>query len=653
MAASVSLTKEKFEKALISLEVAKPYAKSLYQTEVYQQALELSHHPDGLDTLYEYADRFEAAGVFHGGPWQEVSKLQPPLVGGSLRVKGVNSVVELLSELRLLAIGKGKVDHPDMTKEEACAFLNEVLALNLNLLFPAETEEARVESGEHIERAQRLMQFLGNHLSLKSIADKIVYEIMRLSVQRPIMVKRIVEMIHKAEQLVGPEIDQQTKNCLEKYIDAVSSPTPLSKKWPELKTYRRQLSDLSSKELTNEAEGLANSMKTTGLVSLYHALFIRYANRYSPEMIPVMLDLTEKGEANFNEHRELVYKLIQIAIHPGTRQAIYGLAALLNKGVLSNPPVIPGLSRLLDLDIHPEVKNDLLNTVDKREGLTANAVLTAGTISVLGQPLGIGQGLNPTCQSARGISLWAQHGQGHLLELIARAARDRDIDMTFEGEVIHSSGLEGGLAPDLHKELDVVSLLLVPHLDRIYDEMMKRTLLRGEDGHKWVNPEFYGEWISRGFANVLDPITGTVHDYSSFVRLFYASHHPDYNEGYELIYPNPVGIFITNVHGKLLGLHAVSVQRIAQTDEGEWRIYFYNPNNDSSQDWGQGIKPAVWGHEELEGECSLPFEQFASRLYAFHYNPYEQGDAYMVDDEIVGEVEKMARESWGQEYQWT
>ncbi|MFP3472322.1 hypothetical protein R0J90_19915, partial [Micrococcus sp. SIMBA_144] len=82
----------------------------------------------------------------------------------------------------------------------------------------------------------------------------------------------------------------------------------------------------------------------------------------------------------------------------------------------------------------------------------------------------------------------------------------------------------------------------------IYSEMMRRVSLRGEDGHRWVNPEFYGDWVQKGFSTVIDPLTGLISDYPGFVRLFYATHHPEYNDDYGLIYPNPVGIFITNVH---------------------------------------------------------------------------------------------------------
>lgn len=653
MATESTVLQEKFEQALKSLEEAKPFAKSMYQTEVFQLATELASTEEGLASLYEFAGRFDEAGVFHGGPWAEAENLEPPFVGGSLKLRGVNSVVELLSELRMLAISEGKATHPEVTADEAAAFLNEVLALNLDLLFPAETEEARVTGGgEHIERGERLFLFLGGRLSYKAVADKLVEEIERLTVQRPIMVDRIILMIETATQMIDENISEDTKEKLLSFKKAITNPTPLSEQHSILREYARKLAEADEETLQKEAAAFAESMNATGLVAPAHAILIRYLNRRYSDLIPEALTLSEMGTASFNANKELVRDMIQIAVHPETSKVIYGLSRMLDRGLLTQEPLLPALRRLFEIDVHPDVKKVLLRREHRKAGITANGVLVGGVINVLGQPLGIGQGLNPTCQSARAISLWAQHGIGQLLEYIARAVRENDIDLVFEGEQIHSNTLEGGVAEEIHQELDPVSIVLVPHLDKIYNEMMKRTLLRGEDGHKWVNPEFYGEWIPRGFANIIDPITGYVTDYQAFVRLFYATHHPEYNEGYELIYPNPVGIYITNVHGKLLGLHAVSIQRVDEDENGEYRIYFYNPNNDSGQNWGQGIETSVQGHGELEGESSLPFHQFTARMYAFHYNPYEQGDSYMVEDADVEEIERLSRESWGKTYTW-
>jgi hypothetical protein len=501
-------------------------------------------------------------------------------------------------------------------------------------------------------RVHRLFQYLGQELSFKAIAEEIIQEIDRLTVQRPVKTGRILNMIDMSGQLVESGIDEKTADHLLKYARAANAPTPLSKDVSNQREYRLKLESAYDDELEAEARIFAGAMLDTGLVSPYHAGFLRFLNRKNSHIIPISLGLSETGIASFNAHKKLVHDIIQVAIYPETRQAVYGLARMLDKGVLTQDSVAHSLSFLFDLPIHAQVRQALSNLEIEHGGVSLNGILIAGVISVLGQPLGVGQGHNPTCQSARAISLWSQHGVGRLLEYIIRAARDNDLSMVFEDEVIHSSLLIGGMANEIDQNLDPVSTVLVPHLDKIYHEMMKRTLLRGEDGHKWVNPEFYGEWIPRGFINAIDQMTLNVTNYPAFVKLFYATHHPEYNEGFELVYPNPVGIFITNVHGELLGLHAVSIQRIKKDKNGEYRIYFYNPNNDSGQNWGQGIKASVSGFGELEGESSLPFHEFVSRMYAFHYNPFELGDTYMVEDKLVEGVQALAKDSWGRNYEW-
>jgi hypothetical protein len=162
----------------------------------------------------------------------------------------------------------------------------------------------------------------------------------------------------------------------------------------------------------------------------------------------------------------------------------------------------------------------------------------------------------------------------------------------------------------------------------------------------------YGRWVSSGFVSAIDSQFSAVRHHGDFVRRFYATHHPDYNDGHELIYPNPVGIVVTDVHGNTLGPHAVSIQRIAESPAGDLRIYFFNPNNEGRQDWGLGVAPTVCGHGEKHGESSLPFEQLLSRIYAFHYDPYEEGDGYAVPKELIVDISRMAKESWGRSYMW-
>ncbi|UOQ49050.1 hypothetical protein MUN88_02610 [Gracilibacillus caseinilyticus] len=644
--------KEQFQEALEILESAVPYAKEMYQADALQAAARLMDEKDGMRILYEFADRFEEAGIFLNGPWAEPSKLLPNLVKGSLMSGGMTPIVEILSDIRMVSLAKEKHTHEKVSKKQAQDFLHEIMALNVDTIFPEETEAARIEGNEkEKKRAERLFEFLAEELSLKAISSVLIQEIDDLITQRPIMVNRTVKMIENAKQLLKSDINKKEQKAIEYYLKAIDGPTKLSQE-NDLKEYRKALQKLEDKELKQEAKEFAKYMRDTGLVSCHHTILVRFLNRNHPKLIPIALDLSSKGKANLEEHFSIVSDLIKIAIHPPLKQALYGLTRMLERGILSSTPVIPGLRRLIELDILPDVRKVLLSTINGNEGITANDILVAGTLSVLGQPLGVGQGMNPTCQTARGISLWSVHAPGYLLELIPRAARDGDIDIMFEGKAIHSKDLGKGLVEDLHEELGPVSLVLVPHLDKIYGELVRLVKFRGDDVHKWVNPAFYGNWVSRGFCSVIDPMTGSVADYSGFVRLFYSTHHPEYNEGYELIYPNPVGIFITNSFSDLLGLHAVSVQRIAQDPSGQYRIYFYNPNNDGAQNWGQGIEPKVTGNGEIPGESSLPFHEFTSRLYAFHYNPYEKGDAFAIEDEIVKKIEALSRESWGIKYTW-
>ncbi|MBN8209561.1 hypothetical protein JI666_12455 [Bacillus sp. NTK071] len=607
-----------------------------------------------LEDLYQLAAEYDQAGIFEGGPWENPRKLQAPLVGGSFKVEGNYSILEVLSELRVLAIAKSDYQHSNLTADEARTFLNKIMALNLDMIFPPETEEARINQSQQQKRGIHLFQFLANQLSLGALSSTFVNEIDRLTAQRPIMVKRINEMIGFAENLLSSDdLDPQGRENIQRYLDSVTAPTELSRNYPDFTQYKNEFDALSDMEKELEAERFADIMRETGLVSPIHAKLVRsLAEEDASHLLVLSLGLTEKGEANLNEHFSLVKELITLAIYPTTAQSLYGLARMLERGVLSSPPVIPGLERIIEIDMLPEVEKDLMDSRNNPDDLTPVGILLSGILSVLGQPLGIGQGMNPTCQSARGISLWSQHDPGFLLELVARACRDGEVDISFEGAEINSSLIVGGLAPDLHKELDAVSLILVPHLDRVYDEMMKRSAFRGEDGHKFVNPEFYGQWISKEFSSVINPVTGGVSDYENFARLFYATHHPDFNEGHQLIYPNPVGIFVTTANADLLGLHAISIQRIAQDASGDVRVYFYNPNNDSGQDWGQGIKSTVRNNGEEEGEASLPFDQFLSRVYAYHYNPNEMGDLSAVPSDVIERVTTLAKESWGQKYQW-
>ncbi|MCA9669227.1 MAG: hypothetical protein KC503_26705 [Myxococcales bacterium] len=645
----------RLDAALEHLAEAKPFAKSIYQTDVFQIAEALMNAEGGLDALYSRAHRFDAAGVFEGGPWLDASKLQPPLVEGSLKARGVYPVVETLSELRVLAIARGRVEAgaTTMSREDAVEFLQDVMALNLEFIFPADTEEERISGGPHRASNIRLFGLIAREIGLRSLLADVVDEIEQISAQRPINCARLTRMVDMATRIPADAVEPAVAERLQVFASAAHAPTPLSVELSDLAAYRQALKDCDAAKLDAEARMFADSINETGLVAPHHAVLVRRVCAQAPELLGVALGLGAQGRAELEAQQELVLRLCKVAILPATAQAIYGLAGVLKRAMLSRSEVAAGLQRLVSLDLQSDVRRTLLARRAHRDGVTANALLVAGALSVLGRPLGVGQGNNPTCQAARGISLWSQHAPGYLLEMLISAARDGLVEKDFEGERLKSSDIEHGLVLRLDTDLDPVSLVLVPHLDRLYSLMMKRVATRSEDGHKWVNPAFYGRWVPHGFASVFaDVAQTTVAEHDDFVRRFYATHHPAYNEGHDLMYPNPVGLCITNARGDYLGPHAVSLLRVGEDPHGALRVYFFNPNNEGRQDWGHGVRPSIRGNGESEGESSLPFHQMVTRLYAFHYNPYEEGDAFAVPPETLQEVEQAARGSWGRAFSW-
>ncbi len=643
----------RFDRALEILDEADNFAKARYQTDAFRLATDLMERPGGLPELYARAHRFDEVGLFYGGPWQDASKLLATLVGAGLKGEALYPTLEALSELRILAIATGKQEHESLSADEAKAFLKSVMALNLDFLFPEATEESRLRPKVY-QRAIALFDLIQQELSLEGLQEQLLQEIEFLLAQRPIQNDRLLRLMTYVNKLPAKAMDGEVGDKLKHYDTQLRTPSPLSQtSTGDLVNYRQRLLKATPEELTTEIEAFASALKETGVGTPFQAVLLRYLLRSAPDRLPEALGMDNVGIAAFNEHKEFAHQLLKVAIFPATASSIYGYVQTIRRGMLSRPEVANSLLHFVELDISPEVRDRLLATQDPQAGLTANALLLAGTLSVLGQPLGIGQGNNPTCQAARGLSLWSQHAPGYLMQIITTAARNNVIEMDFEGVRLRSDLLVGGVASGkFDNSLDPVSMILVPHLDKLYDEMMRQAGLRGEDQHKWVNPMFYGRWVHKGFASVYDVMSNTIKEYPAFMRRFFATHHPDYNDGSPLVYPNPVGIYITDIHGNLLGLHAVSIQRLETDPEGTLRVYFFNPNNEGRQQWGGEIETSVSGFGEQEGESSLPFEHFASRLYGFHYNPFEEGDAFAVPKDSIDAIEKNARETWGRAYTW-
>ncbi|WP_423823631.1 hypothetical protein V5738_06575 [Salinisphaera sp. SPP-AMP-43] len=641
-----------FESALARLDSAPSFTKYTHQGQLISRAPRLLRSELGIASLFQFAHRFDAAGVFLGSDWADPASLEPALAGSTLRGGGTSATLECLSELRLLAVAEGRCTTEHMSAEAARRFLSEVLAANLDLLFPVATESSREQKSAEYERVQALFAFFLDHLGSAAILDELIAEIERTMAQRPIMIQRVEALLKAAERALDNGHEQPPAARIARHwIGALNGPSMLSQAHPDA-SYAAALAQCDPDYLAAEAGVFGASMNETGLVSAAHARLLRHLADTAPDLLGNALGLDDVGKAGIEAHEADIAEIIRFAIVPQTARAIYGLARLLNAGRLFTRPLLPGLRRLMQLEMHPQVAADLEAASEWSAPPSANVLLLAGTLSVIGQPRGLDQGHNPTCQAARAISLWAQNDVGYLLELIAFAARENDLVMDFEGQPIRASQLDSGMARTLHTELDTVSVLLTPHIDRIYVEMGRRTIGRPGDGHRWVNAEMHGWWVNRDSAELIDIAQGAIAGFDTFMRLFYASYHPAFNGGRDLVYAQPCGIAATDATGTYIGWHAIAIQRIARDSEGQWRVYFFNPNRDKRQNWGQGIETSVHEADELEGESSLPFEQFASRLYLFHYKADETGDPMAVEAEAIARIRSIVAAGWGTRFAW-
>ena len=626
---------------------ADPRAPSLA---VLERARYLMTLPGGFDALYGKVRSLESAGIFGTSDWAQPAILQPALARHSLREAGaVTTVVEAISELRMLAVIRGDYFHPGISAEQARHFLTQVMALNLDLLSGQLSEADRQRPKELGPIVLGLYKYLIAHLGYENLLDSLVGEVWRLLDQGPVQVDSICEMINQiAKCLYDPKIKAAGTAEASRLVNALFAPTRASVEDPGLEVYEQRLSEMDDLTLYAEATDMAQSMHDSGLASSYHAVLLRFLRAGShDDLIPIALGLTMTGLDDYYCYTELAHALIDETIYPATCQAVYGLTMMMERGSVFTPAVAQSLWRQIKLPLSAQTARLIQEAFGDAQ--PPRVFLLAGVLNLLGQPLGVGQGNNPSCQSALGLSMWASDEPDYLLQLLAWAARDDEVLSRFEGEQVSSRDLKPGLVKGTPVDVDPVSLILIPHLDRLYGEMWRRCKNREDDAHRWINPEFYGWWVGHGFRVVANAQTGKVEDYEGFIRHFYASYHPFYNGQMPLIHAQPAGIAITDSAARFVGRHAISILRVGLSPSNEMRVYFFNPNNDSGQDWGQGITCSTQGQGEFRGEASLPIAEFASRLYAFHYDALELGDPVAVPEEEVTRIMELGRASWAAE----
>lgn len=641
---------DKLDYAIDQLGKASSFAKARHQNQVLEISSRVLAHEGGIQAIYTRITKLVDAGLFLGTDWDTPQNLVPHLVPSTLQQAAKSTVVlDCISQLRMLSLVERDRQNPNFNAEQAKLFLAKVLCLNLNLIMGNIDEALRTRLGSSLSGAiSQLYQFLLQHLGYETILVQLVDEVWRILAQRPIQVNPVKAMITQIAVVASQEDVNlgDAKLGIDRLVSALYGPTQGCYEDPGIDAYVNRLSSMDNAALQQEAGGFSRAMHDVGLVSDYHAVFIRWLLENDQEgLLPLALGLSSTGIDVLSTYNQLVYTLIIEAVHPATAQSVYGLAMLLENGTLFAAPIAPSLWRQINLQIHPEI--ELLLQTGCGAQLPARVQLLAGVISLLGQPLGVSQGNNPTCQSARAISLWAVNDPDYLLNAIVQVARHNNLRMHFEGKPIDSNTLLHGLASTLPLDTDPVSMILVPHLDKLYMEMGKLCADRGEDPHKWINPEFHGWYVGREFMIAVDIHSAGLKNYDQFIERFYRSFHPLYNGNIPVIHPQPVGIAITNSLANFVGWHAVTLIRVALDQDNVMRVYFYNPNNDSGQNWGAGIHVSTQGKGERFGEASLPFDQFLSRIYIYHDDPVDRNDlSTPLPQQELALVKQMALNSW-------
>lgn len=644
---------ERVAEAARALAKASPMRREERKQKLLSAIDALTMDDEGFDLLLQQVPHLVKMGIFKDTVWEHPEKLVPTLVGGTLQAGFPTDVMEILSEMRMLHVANAD-DTSEQEKKQALDFLREVVVKNMNLLYAESTEERRNASDASGKKLERLFLFIIEHIPTDDIKQSFADEIEVLVAQRRIVTDRLVQMLQLVEDRIPLKKGQSADDRLQFYLTALKYPSDGTQKHTDRESYHQFLRGANSEVLREEAMDHGEKMAATGLVSDSHVILLQHLGSHQPDFVPACLQLEGYGFVEWENHRDFILQLIEKGITLDYPQSVYGLHCLLGRSLLSRSPVKNALMRLFNLTLHPNVKNILGH---KRSHFHNDemTLLIAGVVCILGSPLGIGQGNNPTCQSARGISMWSQHSPAKLLQMIMLCAKENTLDITYEGEFLESRTAGEGLTKNFDFNLDPVSIVLVPHLDKLYNAMMTKAALKHPyvDPHSSVNPEFYGSFIQNGFEAVYDNVFHAIKDYNRAVAIFYHSFHPKYNGDNPVVYPVPLGIFITTAQGEMLGFHAISLLRVARDPNGEWRIYFLNPNDEGRQDWGQGITPSVHGNGEEPGESSLPFHQMVSRVYAFHYNELMVKNSVLeIPDEEIERVEKLARESWGRKYNW-
>ena len=266
--------------------------------EVIDAARPLLFDETDLDILYARVPAIEAAGFFGGSDWDYPQTLVPSLAVRTVRHGDpVATLVESLSQIRLLAVAKGDYAHPSVSAEHAHHFLAQVLAMNLDLVVGDLHESDRLRPDRLGYAVQTLYRYLLQHLGYQNLLEHLVAEVWRILAQRPVQVDGVKHMVTQiASCLNSPDtrLGDVGDDALQ-LITAVFSPTLGCREDPGFEVYTERLERMDDAGLLEEAIAFAQAMHRTGLVSPYMPVFIRYLRHRWNALIPTALGLSHTG----------------------------------------------------------------------------------------------------------------------------------------------------------------------------------------------------------------------------------------------------------------------------------------------------------------------------------------------------------------------
>ncbi|MDZ7809966.1 MAG: hypothetical protein U5L11_07145 [Arhodomonas sp.] len=307
----------------------------------------------------------EEAGLFEGSDWATPQILVPSLTTHALQSPDTNTVViEALSELRLLAVAQGDYLHPPISAEQAHHYLTQVLAINLAMLFSAPGEAERDHPGRLAELlSARCFRHLAERIGYEHIIDQLIDEIWRMLRQRPIQVDPIKQMITQiAICRADPAIDLGASGHGAERL--VEQPVRPHQRQPGRPGHGGLPRNGSAAMDNGGAAGPRPPASpapctTPGSVSPYHAAFLRFLRGNADHLLADALGLSHTGRDGLLCYRELVMALIDEAVTPATAQSVYGLAMLLERGILYQSAVAPALWRQIALPLSDWAANRL------------------------------------------------------------------------------------------------------------------------------------------------------------------------------------------------------------------------------------------------------------------------------------------------------